>query len=236
MLVEGDLIGRMKRIKRLWRGRRKSAIESGHRKCAHLPAQCRKSCSCFFACGRRLEFEKRIAGFQESRQRSSATRQVGKYFVVSTAADRGNGAPEAWIHRAHVSKPKHIITLLTDSKRLVVRLSEKHCQLGLIVLYALPVGQTSEAQEPGFRVVGTHAPGVACCEFDALFNLVCGFEWQNWFQHVQTDWQRAESGGGCQWSRSVSSGGDLALVAPTNKKKQPKRLHLEVYARNQTSH
>ena len=66
--------------------------------------------------------------------------------MVSAAADRGNGGPEAWIHRAHVSKPKHIITLLSDSRRLVVRLSDKHCQLDLIVLHALPAGQTSETK------------------------------------------------------------------------------------------
>ena len=52
---------------------------------------------------------------------------------------------------------------------------------------------------------------------------------------MQTDWQRAESGGGCQWSRSASSCGDLALVAPTNKNTTTKRLDLEVYAGNQTS-
>ena len=46
------------------------------------------------------------------------------YFVVSAAADRGNGGPEARIHGTRVSKPKHIITLLSDSRRLVVRLSE----------------------------------------------------------------------------------------------------------------
>ena len=62
-----------------------------------------------FASGHRLEFEKRIADLevdfadiQEGRQRSSATRQVGKNFVVSASADRGNGGPEAWIHHAHV--------------------------------------------------------------------------------------------------------------------------------------
>ena len=98
----------------------------------------------FFASGRRLEFEKRI--IQEGRQRSSATRQVGRYFVVSAAADRGNCGPEAWIHRAHVSKPNPPITLLPDSRRLVVRLSEIDCQLDLIVLHAPPAGQTSETK------------------------------------------------------------------------------------------
>ena len=51
-----------------------------------------KEAAWFFAGGRRLEFEERIAnmnvdvgGIQESRQRSSVTRQVGRYFVVSAA-------------------------------------------------------------------------------------------------------------------------------------------------------
>ena len=65
---------------------------------------------------------------------------------MSAAADRGNGGPEAWIHRTRVSKPKHIITLLSDSRRQVVRLSERHCQLDLIVLHAPTAGQTSESK------------------------------------------------------------------------------------------
>ena len=87
-----------------------------------------------------------FAGIQEGRQRSSVTRQVGRYFVVSTAADRGHGGPEAWVHHKHVSNPKHIITLLSDSRRLVVRLSERQCQLDLMVLHAPPSGQTSETK------------------------------------------------------------------------------------------
>ena len=77
----------------------------------------------FFASGRRLEFEECIAnlnvdfaGIQEGRQRASVTRQVGRYFVVSAAADRGHSGPEAWVHHKHVSNPKHIITLLSDSR------------------------------------------------------------------------------------------------------------------------
>ena len=94
------------------------------------------------------ELEVDFAGIQEGRQRASTTRQVGSYFVVSAAAERGNGGPEAWIHRKHVSKPKHIIIMimLSDSRRLVVRLSEKHCQLDLIVLHAPTAGQTSESK------------------------------------------------------------------------------------------
>ena len=114
-----------------------------------------KEAAGFFASGRRLEFEERIAnlnvdfaGIQEGRQRSSVIRQVGRYFVVSAAADRGHGGPEAWLHHKHVSNPKHIITLLSDSRRrrLVVRLSERRCQLDLIVLHAPPSGQTSETK------------------------------------------------------------------------------------------
>ena len=59
-----------------------------------------KEAAGFFASGRRLEFEERVAnlnvdyaGIQEGRQRSSVTRQVGRYFVVSAAADRGHGGP-----------------------------------------------------------------------------------------------------------------------------------------------
>ena len=106
-----------------------------------------------FASGRRLEFEECIAKLnvdfariQEGRQRSNVTRQVGRYFVVSAAADRGHGGLEASVHHKHVSNPKHIITLLSDSRRLVVRLSERQCQLDLIVLHAPTSGQTSETK------------------------------------------------------------------------------------------
>ena len=54
-----------------------------------------KEAAGFFASGRRLEFEECIAnlnvdfaGIQEGRQRSSVTRQVGRYFVVSAAAHK----------------------------------------------------------------------------------------------------------------------------------------------------
>ena len=78
-------------------------MESGHCKCAHLPAVIVKEAAGFFASGRKLEFEECIAklnvdfaGIQEGRQRSSVTRQV--HFVESAAADRGHGGPEAWVH------------------------------------------------------------------------------------------------------------------------------------------
>ena len=75
----------------------------------------------FFASGRRLEFEECIAnlnvdfaGIQEGRQRSSVTRQVGRYFVVSAAADRGHGGPEAWVHssQARLHTQTHYHSLL----------------------------------------------------------------------------------------------------------------------------
>ena len=71
-------------------------MESGHCQCAHFE----KEAAGFFASGRRLEFEECIAnlnvdfvGIQEGRQRSSVTRQVGRYFVVSAAADLGSRWP-----------------------------------------------------------------------------------------------------------------------------------------------
>ena len=66
--------------------------------------------------------------------------------LLSAAAERGNGGTEALIHRKHVSTPKHIIIMLSDSRRLVVRLPKKHCQLDLIVLHAPAAGQTSESK------------------------------------------------------------------------------------------
>ena len=85
-----------------------------------------KAATGFLASGRRLEFEKRIAelevdfaGIQEGRQRASTTRQVGSHLFccVSCGRNAANGVPEAWIHRKHVSKPKHIIIMLSDARR-----------------------------------------------------------------------------------------------------------------------
>ena len=139
----------------------------------------KKEAAGFFASGRRLEFEECIANFnvdfvgiQEGRQRSSVTRQVGRYFVVSAAADRGHGGPEAWVHHKHVSNPKHIITLLSDSRRLVVRLSERQCQLDLIVLHA-SVRSNLRDKASSVTVVGKHASRVDCIAVASLFHLVC---------------------------------------------------------------
>ena len=153
--VEGGRFGRRKRMKRLQRSRRKST--DGKRS----PQMCSPSSpllkkrllvsslvaadlsSRIVLLTRNVDF----AGIQEGRQRSSATRQVGRYFIISTAADRGYGGPEAWVHRAQISKPKHIITVLSASRRLVVRHSEMHCQLDLIsVARASTACQTSETK------------------------------------------------------------------------------------------
>ena len=75
---------------------------------------------------------------------------------------------------------------------VVVHLFEVHCQLDSIVLHAPPAGQTSETKNQASL----------------------------WWEH--THWQRTESGGGCQWSKSASSGGDLALVSPSKKKSSNK--------------
>ena len=114
-----------------------------------------------------------FAGIQDGRQRASVTRQVGTYFVVSAAADRGHGGPEAWVHHKHVSNPKHIITLLSDSRRLVVRLSERQCQLDLVVLHAPPSGQNISDKTTSVTVVGKHASRDDCIGVASLSHFVC---------------------------------------------------------------
>ena len=138
-----------------------------------------KEAAGFFASGRRVEFEECIAnlnvdcaGIQEARQRSGVTRQVGRYFVVSAAADRFHSGPEAWVHHKHVLQPKTHYHSLSDSRRLVVRLSEWQCQLDLIVLHAPPSSQTSETKHQASLWWKTRSR-VDCIGVAFLFHLVC---------------------------------------------------------------
>ena len=185
-VVKGSRYGQEIRMERRWTSRRRKSAHGkwSPRMCSPSSLLLKKQLLVSLPVAACLNCEKRIAelevdfaGTQEGRQRTSTTRQVGSYFVVSAAAERGNGGPKAWIHQKHVSKPKHIIIMLSDSRRLVVRLSEKLLSAGSDCVACAYGWSNVGVQESGIIVVGAHAPRIACSEFAALFALVCGCQW-----------------------------------------------------------
>ena len=140
----------------------------------------------FSACGRRLEFEKRtadlevdFAGVQEGRQRSSATRQA--FCGVSCC-----GPTQAWPRgldtscaRFHTETHHHSAVTL---EKIGGSSSQEKLSARSDSVARAPGYSNFVDQEPGFAVVGAHAPGIRLATRRG--------SWEMSMEHVHVFWWR----------------------------------------------
>ena len=63
-----------------------------------------------------------IVGLQETRTRDAACRPSGQFTCWSSAADKGNGGLELWVHGCLAPDARTALVLISESRLLAVRL------------------------------------------------------------------------------------------------------------------